>query len=201
LAAEVVMTLVVMGAIGFTIIHFCDIVALKNVPWAKPIIWLASSGLVVYATVAISLSEAKLALPGWLAVIGWPLLMTSLYLLIYSLFIKLPFRKTYLATGVSDRLITSGLYTLVRHPWLHSFSLLMISLLLIFRSNLLLIAIPFWIVLNILLVVIQDHFFFSRMFPGYRNYRRQTPMLIPTRKSINLFLSQFTKTANRRSKI
>jgi protein-S-isoprenylcysteine O-methyltransferase Ste14 len=162
---------------------------------------LAGSGLVVYATVAISLSETKLALPDWLVIIGWPLLITSLYLLIYSLFINLPFRKTYLATGVGDRLVTSGLYTLVRHPWLHSFSLLMISLLLISQSNLLLVAIPLWIVLNILLVIIQDRFFFSRMFPGYRDYRRQTPMLIPNRKSINLFLSQFTKTANRQSKI
>jgi protein-S-isoprenylcysteine O-methyltransferase Ste14 len=201
LAVEVVMTFVVMGAIGFAIIHFCDIVALRNVPWAKPLIWLAGSGLVVYATVAISLSETKLALPDWLVIIGWPLLITSLYLLIYSLFINLPFRKTYLATGVGDRLVTSGLYTLVRHPWLHSFSLLMISLLLISQSNLLLVAIPLWIVLNILLVIIQDRFFFSRMFPGYRDYRRQTPMLIPNRKSINLFLSQFTKTANRQSKI
>ena len=195
------MTFVVIGAIGFAIIHFCDIVALRNVPWAKPLIWLTGSGMVVYATAAVSLSQDKLALPGWLVVIGWPLLMTSLYLLVYSLFIKLPFRKTYLATGVGERLVTSGLYTLVRHPWLHSFSLLMMSLLLIFQSNLLLIAIPLWIVLNILLVIIQDRFFFGRMFPGYRDYRRQTPMLIPTRKSINLFLSQFTKTANRQSKI
>ena len=195
------MTFVVMGAIGFAIIHFCDIVALRNVPWAKPLIWLTGSGMVVYATAAISLSQDKLALPGWLVVIGWPLLMISLYLLIHSLFIKLPFRKTYLATGVGDRLVTSGLYALVRHPWLHSFSLLMMSLLLIFQSNLLLIAIPLWIVLNILLVIIQDRFFFGRMFPGYRDYRRQTPMLIPTRKSINLFFSQFTKTANRQSKI
>jgi len=43
--------------------------------------------------------------------------------------------------------------------------------------------------LDILLVAIQDRFFFGRMFEGYNTYRRQTPMLVPNRRSISAFIS------------
>lgn len=195
------MTLLAMGALGFAIIHLCDIVALRKVPWAKPVIWVVGGGLLVYATVAISLSEDKLALPGWLALAGWPLLIISLSSLVYSLFINLPFRNTYMAAGVGERLITSGLYALVRHPGVPWFVIVMLSLILVSGSRLWLAAAPVWIALDILLVVIQDRLFFGRMFPGYDSYRRQTPMLVPNRKSISTFLGQLKSTADRQSKI
>jgi protein-S-isoprenylcysteine O-methyltransferase Ste14 len=121
--------------------------------------------------------------------LGWGLLSISLFLLAYSLFINLPFRKTYIATGVGDKLITTGLYALVRHPGVYCFTLLMLSLVLISRSSLLLIASPIWILLDILLVAIQDKLFLSRMFDGYDNYKRETPMLLPNRRSVNAFIS------------
>lgn len=191
------MILVAMGALGFAIIHLCDIVALKKVPWAKPIAWLSGGGLLIYASVMVCLSPEKLPLPGWLTYLGWPLLIISLSWLIYSLFINLPFGKTYIATGVGDRLITTGLYALVRHPWIHCFTLLLISLFLISGSRLWLAAAPVWLLFDTLLVVIQDRFLFGRMFKGYDDYRRTTPMLVPNRKSLSAFLSQLRSAANR----
>ncbi len=191
------MILVAMGALGFAIIHLCDIVALKKVPWAKPIAWLSGGGLLAYASVMVCLSPEKLPLPGWLTYLGWPLLIISLSWLIYSLFINLPFGKTYIATGVGDRLITTGLYALVRHPWIHCFTVLLISLFLISGSRLWLAAAPVWLLFDTLLVVIQDRFFFGRMFKGYDDYRRTTPMLVPNRKSLSAFLSQLRSAADR----
>ena len=187
------MIYITIGALGFLVIHFFDIVSLKRIPKAKPYTWVLGSGLIIYSLIRIGFTPNKLLLPIWSTWLGWGLLFVSLSLLVYSLFINLPFRKTYIATGVSDRLITTGLYALVRHPWVHFFSLLLLSLVLVSRSTLLLIAAPIWILLDILLVVVQDKFFFSRMFDGYDAYRRETPMLLPNRRSINAFINSLKR--------
>jgi len=152
------MVYIAVGILGFIVIHLFDIVSLKRIPsGAKPGVWTVGSGLLVYSLIMLCLKSNTLPLPIWSAWLGWGLLTLSLFLLIYSLFINLPFRKTYIATGVSDKLITTGLYALVRHPWIHCFTLLMLSLILVSKSSLLLIAAPIFILLNILLVVIQDN--------------------------------------------
>jgi protein-S-isoprenylcysteine O-methyltransferase Ste14 len=169
------------------VLHFCDVFSLKRIPVAKPAIWILGSGLLAYSLIMLCLGTERLAFSPWLTWLGWSLLLISLPLLIYSLFISLPFRKTYIATGAGDRLITTGLYALVRHPGVHWFIVLMLSLVLVSGSKLLLIASPILILLDILLVVIQDKFFLDKMFDGYENYRRETPMLLPNRRSISAF--------------
>ncbi len=183
------MLYVAVGCLGFLLIHLLDIVSLKRLPGAKPFIWILGSGLLVYALVMTCLQPHKLPLPIWSTWLGWALLTISLLLLIYSLFINLPFRKTYIAIGVGDKLITTGLYALVRHPGVHWFILLMLSLILVSKSSLLLIAAPIFILLDIVLVIMQDKFFFGRMFDGYDSYRQETPMLMPNRQSINAFIN------------
>jgi protein-S-isoprenylcysteine O-methyltransferase Ste14 len=180
------MIYIALGIFGFIVVHLFDVVSLKRIPsGAKPCVWTVGSGLLVYSLIMLCLKSNTLPLPLWSTWLGWGLLPVSLFLLIHSLFINLPFRKTYIATGVGDKLITTGLYALVRHPWVHCFILVLLSLVLVSKSSLLLIATPIWILLNILLVIIQDKFFFSRMFAGYDRYRRETPMLLPNRKSIS----------------
>jgi len=65
----------------------------------------------------------------------------------------------------------------------------MLSLILVSKSSLLLIAAPIFILLDIVLVIVQDKFFFGRMFDGYGSYRQETPMLVPNRQSINAFIN------------
>jgi len=188
------MIYIAVGIFGFIVIHLFDLVSLKRIPsGAKPGVWTVGSGLLVYSLIMLCLKSNTLPLPIWSTWLGWGLLTLSLFLLIYSLFINLPFHKTYIATGVSDKLITTGLYALVRHPWIHCFTLFMLSLILVSKSSLLLIAAPIFILLNILLVVIQDKFFFGRMFAGYDRYRKETPMLLPNRKSISACISSLRK--------
>ena len=183
------MIYVAVGCLGFLLIHLFDIVSLKRLPWAKPFTWILGSGLLVYALAIVCLRSDKLPLPTWSTWLGWVLLTISLLLLIYSLFVNLPFRKTYIATGVGDKLITTGLYALVRHPWIHCFTLVLLSLVLVSKSSLLLIAAPIFILLPIVLAVIQDKFVFGRMFDGYESYQRETPMLVPNRQSLNAFIN------------
>lgn len=183
------MVYIAIGIGGFLVIHSFDLVSLRRIPVAKPFIWILGSGLLAYSLISVSFAPDKLLVPVWSTWLGWGLLITSLILLIYSLFVNLPFRKTYIAAGVGDRLIRIGLYALVRHPGVPGFILFMLSLILVSRSSLLLIAAPIFILLDIVLVVVQDKFFFSRMFDGYDSYRQETPMLVPNRRSLNAFIN------------
>ena len=177
------MTYIAIGIIGFLVLHVLDIVSLKRIPGAKPATWILGSGLVGYSLIMMSLAPNKLSLPVWSTWLGWILLSTSFFFFIYSLFISLPFRKTYLAPGVGDKLITTGLYALIRHPWIYGFALALLSLILVSKSSLLLIASP-----------IQDRFFFGRMFAGYNRYRKETPMRLPNRKSISACIRTINQT-------
>ena len=181
-------TYLALGSLGFLVIHLLDVVSIKRIPALKPIIMLAGNGLLVYSAVMLCLAPDKLALPGWSSWLGWALLPVGLFMLIYSLYIKLPFTKTYVASGVGQKLVTSGLYALVRHPWMYWLGLLLVALILVSGSRPMLIAAPIWLLLEIVLVAIQDRFLFGRMFAGYESYRRQTPMLIPNRRSISAFI-------------
>jgi len=187
------MVYIAIGCLGFLVIHLFDIVSIKRLPGAKPLTWILGSCLLTYALGMVCLQADKLPLPTWATWPGWALLTISLFLLVYSLFINLPFRKTYIATGVGDKLITTGLYALVRHPGVHWFILFMLSLILISRSSILLVAAPIFILLDIVLVIVEDKFFFIRMFDGYDSYQQNTPMLVPNRRSLNAFINSRNK--------
>ena len=188
------MIYIAFGIIGFLILHFFDIACLKRIPRVKLVTWILGSGLLIYSVIMMSLAPSKLPLPVWSTWLGWGLLPLAAFLIIYSLLINLPFRKTYITTGVGDELVMTGLYALVRYPWIHCFALILLALILISKSWLLLIAAPILISLNILLAVIQDKFFFDRMFAGYDQYRKETPMLLPNRKSIRACLRTLNQT-------
>lgn len=185
------MTYIIVGCLGFLTIHLADIFSLRKVPGAKPLSWLIGVGLLVYAITMLSLAPGKLPLPEWLTWPGAALLALSFWLLVYSLFVNLPFNKTYVATGSSNRLITSGLYALVRHPGLHWFVMVLAALVLVSRSEMMLVAAPIFAAIDVALVLVQDRFIFGRMFEDYPRYRRTTPMLVPNRRSLNAFINSF----------
>lgn len=190
------MIYIILGGLGFLIIHLLDIVSIKRIPGLKPLTTISGNGLIIFSIIMLCLSPDKLSLPLWSTWLGWVLLPVSVFMLVYSLYINLPLGKTFFAAGVGQKLVTSGLYALVRHPWLHGLVLLLLALILVSGSRLTLIAAPIWVALDIGLVIIQDRFFFGKMFAGYDNYRRRTPMLIPNRRSINAFINSLKQTTN-----
>ncbi|MGD9030791.1 MAG: hypothetical protein PVG25_13370 [Anaerolineae bacterium] len=178
------MEYVVAGCAAFALMGFFDLASLKRIPYLKQVIGLAGSLSLGYSLVRAGVFGGKLSIPAWLSYAGWPLLIPSLFLLIYSLFLEIPFRRTYASNGVGEKLVTTGTYALVRHPGVLWFGLFLAGLLLVSRSRLLLVAAPVWLTADVLYAWLQDRFLFERMFPGYAEYRQGTPMLIPTRRSI-----------------
>jgi protein-S-isoprenylcysteine O-methyltransferase Ste14 len=113
------------GVLGFIVIHLFDLASLKRVPFGvKPLVWVAGFAILFFSLARLCLQTNILSIPVYLYWIGWFLLGISVMMIMLALFINLPFRKTYVNAGVSDRLIKTGLYALVRHPgvyWVAAF--------------------------------------------------------------------------------
>jgi protein-S-isoprenylcysteine O-methyltransferase Ste14 len=175
---------VLLGGLAFVIAFFFDLAAMKGTAHLKQAIGVVFGSLFGFALFMVCVKTERFPLPSWIAWVGWPLLVLSACLFIYSVFLEIPFKQTYLSNGVGNKLVKTGTYALVRHPGVLWFGLVLFSLLAVSRSKLLLIAAPVWFVMDVIWVWIQDHFYFTRMFPGYEQYQRETPMLIPTVESI-----------------
>jgi protein-S-isoprenylcysteine O-methyltransferase Ste14 len=187
--------LILTGILGFIVIHFFDIVSIKRAPFGvKPLVWAGGFTILFYSLARMVLASEKLALPHSVSVLGWVLLAVSVLMISLALFINLPFRKTYIEEGVGDKLVKTGLYALVRHPGVYWVALFFFSLFFISGSVQMLIAAPIFAVLNTSLVVIQDIYFFPRMFEGYKDYQKETPMLIPNRRSFRAFIGSLRQT-------
>lgn len=178
------MLYVAIGSAGFFFVLLLDWFSLKNIPVLKKVCGILSAALVVYATVMVCLAPDKFELPFFVLPLGIALAVVSFMLLIYSLFLEIPFHSTYAKKGVGDMLITTGTYALTRHPGVLWLGLFYIGLSLIFPSVPMFIAAAVWLIMDIILVVVEDSYLFPRMFPGYDDYRKRTPFLIPTRQSI-----------------
>jgi protein-S-isoprenylcysteine O-methyltransferase Ste14 len=176
-----------MNIAGFVLLFLFDVASLKRTRGVKPVIWLTANLLLISSVLLMAFSPEKVGMPQWANWLGWGLLPPAIFCKLHPLLISLPFRKTYWHSGVGDRLVTSGFYALVRCPWIHSMALILIALILISGSQLLIIASPIIVAVNMLLAVVQDKLLFGRMFSGYQVYRNETPMLIPNRKSLRRF--------------
>jgi len=186
------MLYLLLGVLGFPIFHLVDIAAINRIAWAKPLAWITGCGLITSGTILVCLSADKFILPVWAIMFGWIIFMASMSQLLHALFINLPFYKTYFKIGVSDELVTSGLYTVVRHPGVYGLGMALFSLVLVSQSRLMLDAALAWMTIDIAVVAIQDRFFFDRMFCGYADYRKNTPMLVPTWQSLSRYATDFT---------
>jgi protein-S-isoprenylcysteine O-methyltransferase Ste14 len=182
---------IVLGSFGFLIIHLSDYISLRKISLLKPLVWILGIAILVYAIIKICTTPGRFSFPMWLTGISWFLLVISLIAFLYSLFVNLPFRKTYINRGHGDKLVKTRFYTLVRHPGVPFFIIFMLALLIISRSKQFLIVAPIYIVLDIVLVIVQDRIFFPRMFPDYHIYQQETPMLVPNRQSIRAFIQYY----------
>ena len=180
----VFMFYIILGVVGFGLLHSLDVVSLRRWAAIKPLVWLSGTGLVVFATAMAAVTGDKLGIPLWLSVSGWAIAVFGLIFMIKALYFELPAGDTYVNKGVGSTLVTAGLYSLTRHPWLLFFVVTMTGVWFGTGSMAILGASIVWTFWSVFLVYLQDRYVFPRMFPGYTAYQKRTPMLIPTRNSI-----------------
>ncbi len=184
------MKYILVGLAGFGLAFLFDWLSLKRLPVIKPLAWVAVLALLIYAIIKLSVEALRFSSPAFTAPLGICLLVPSTCLLIYSLFIEIPFVATYVTPNTS-KLVSSGTYALVRHPGVIWLAFVFVSLLLLFPSITLFVASIIWLGADVLHVFIQDKFIFPKMFPDYSEYRRRTPFLIPNCSSFRACLRTF----------
>ena len=193
------MIYILIGVFGFLAAYAFDWVSLKRLPVIKPLVGLLAVCLLLYATVMVCISPTNFELPTFTLPLGGCLLLIFLCLLVYSLFIEIPFRSTYTKQGIGNKLITTGTYALTRHPGVIWLALVFLSLALLFPSTTLFLAAIIWLVMDIIHVTLKDQLLFHKMFPCYREYQRQTPFLIPNRQSLLACLRTINPRTNARN--
>ena len=174
-----------LGAAAFFLLFGADFCSLRSIPLVKPLLWAVGGALFTAALVRAAGCPPRVAIPAFLSALGWVLAALFLLLLVYSLFLEIPFASAYLRRGGPNRLMTRGTYALSRHPGVLWQAGLVASLFPATGSLPLLAALPVWTGLNLLYVTLQEGLFFVRLFgQEYREYQQDVPMLLPTRASV-----------------
>jgi protein-S-isoprenylcysteine O-methyltransferase Ste14 len=178
------MAQILLGAAAFALGFGFDWASWRRSAVLKPVLELATVACFLAALLWTLATPGRWGWPAWVAVVGWPLVAAGAALLAYSLFFEIPFAATYARPGSGDVLVTTGTYALVRHPGVLWLGLLLAGLALVSRGRLMLVAGAIWLLCDIVYVWLQEAFLFRRMFPGYEEYQRTTPMLVPTAQSL-----------------
>ena len=187
------MEYILLGIAGFFVAYLFDLVSLRKILYAKQAIEVIAVCLTGYSHLMTCIRGDRLPLPAGFSYVGWLLFGLASLAMIYSLFLEIPFKQTYMTEGVGNKLVTTGTYALARHPGVLWYALLLIALIFISKRQLMLSAAPIWFLMDVLYVWIQDRFFFPRMFPDYGRYQCETPMLIPNRASLSRCFTTFAE--------
>ena len=178
------MKYIFLGAIGFLFILLFDIYTLKSEGLKRKVLGVLGIALIAYSAVMAEAASEKILIPGVLKAMAWMLFAAAAFLLVYSLFLELPFTKTYAGAKYSSDLVDTGTYALCRHPGVLWFGLMFLFYFLATGAVLIIPAGLVWTAIDVVHVYIEDRLFFPKMFSGYKEYSKSTPMLIPNRKSI-----------------
>lgn len=162
--------------IGVTLlgVSSCAITAKRVVQVARQAATQAESGGILIG----SLEIGRMIFFGILALLCFGLL-------IYSLFFAIPFTKTYIDSDVKQKKVCrDGMYALCRHPGVLWFIGVYLFLWLSLGGELLFAQFVIYSALNVLYIIIQDNWSFLKCFDDYAEYKKETPFLIPNRKSM-----------------
>lgn len=118
--------------------------------------------------------------------------LSSLLLLVYSLFMGIPFTKTYIQSKQENTVVNTGMYALCRHPGVLWFFFFYLFLWMASGKTVLIWAGFIWTAMDVLYVFIQDRWLFPKTFAAYEEYKQEVPFLIPTPASIKKCMYTFT---------
>jgi len=178
------MKYILLGLCAYPALAMFEYASLKKIGGLRQTMALLAFALPGFSLLVMCVNSTRFALPAYLSWLGWVLAGIFGFMLIYSLFLEIPFAKTYMRSGCGDQLITTGTYALSRHPGVMWLALFLLGLLLATRSRLLLVAAPIWLAADALYVWVEEKLYLEKAFPDYEEYQRETPMLLPTPRGI-----------------
>lgn len=179
---------------ALSVVGFGAFLLLDNPPVTQRPLLRHATSMVGSLALAVAMwwaadSGDVLDFPRWTTGLGWALAIFGLFLLVYSVFIEIPLTLRH-HTGPGPALVQSGTYALCRHPGVLWLVLLLVGVLLIVKRTGFVPLMVLWIILDTVVVTVQDRIVFPRQFPGYDQYQRRTPFLVPTPASLATFIGR-----------
>lgn len=182
-----IMKYILLGIIGFAFLFAFDYFNYKNKGKLKKLFGILSVASISLGSISILLFMPKTHIHPIIKVIGGGMTTLWGFMLSYSLFFEIPFVDTYGKEKYNGNLVKSGTYALCRHPGVLWFGLLYLSIFLTTGTPYILYGGIVWTAFDAFHVYLQEKLFFHEIFPEYKEYVRETPMLIPNRKSFQEF--------------
>ncbi len=137
----------------------------------------ATAGIIISSAEQLRLNIVRTSICGLLAAVFF-------LLLIYTLFFALPFKDTYFENGAEPKVYRNGVYALCRHPGVLWFIGMYFCMGLTLQLPMFYIASAIFSCLNLIYVIFQDCWTFMKTFPDYKQYKQETPFLLPRISSI-----------------
>lgn len=179
------MIFIATGCLAFFLLFFFDLNKLFYLNKNFNFCFAVGVALLCFSTIGIifgSYPQSYVPLPSRL--LFGMLSVGSLFLIIYTLFFALPFRKTYCESENANIVIDTGMYALCRHPGVIWFFFFYLFLWIASGKTVMMQAGIVWTVMDIIHVYVQDHWIFPRTLDDYQRYKERAPFLIPNLSSI-----------------
>jgi protein-S-isoprenylcysteine O-methyltransferase Ste14 len=178
------MLYIISGSMAFILFFLFDYYNIKNFTIQKKLVSISGVSILIYSAVMAVEESTVIHFSVVVKLISTVLFIVSAVLLIYSLFLELPFKSTYADDKFNGSLVDTGTYALCRHPGVLWLFFLLLFLFFMTGAVMIAVATIIWTSINAVYVYLQEKFFFCTMFSDYINYQKTTPMLIPNKSSI-----------------
>ena len=181
---------IAIGCLAFICFGIFDLNKIKYMHKTINSLVILGSLVITFSTVMIIISNYSMRIS---TLLQWILLLSAifaLFLMIYTIFFAVSFKKTYIETNKGNTVVNTGMYALCRHPGVFWFFLFYLFLGLAFSNKLLLIAGFVWTSIDVIYVYIQDRWIFPIILEDYHAYQKQVPFLLPNKTSLRMVCHQ-----------
>lgn len=177
-----------LGLAAFGLLCLYDYAKMQQIRKGIPALFFLAVFMLVFSTVRLTdFSRIFSAGNEWFRPIFFGISVLFFAGMVYALFFALPFAKTYGTASEENAVVDTGVYALCRHPGVLFLILGYIFLWLAAGGTWLLMAAVTFSLCDIGHVYLQDRYFFPSTLKGYDRYQKNTPFLLPNRKSIKAF--------------
>lgn len=184
----------IIGTIGFILYFIYDINSVKKPEGiARYFFGLGSIFVLSSVIYEIYVQRTHIQTGGISFFISVCLLFLFTGLLIYTLFFCFDMEETYIQVNQKRMAYTRGMYALCRHPgvlWFAGCFLCLYGLIGEKETFIYGLAMIFY---NVCYVILQDVYVFPHTFINYKEYKEETPFLLPNRKSMRKCFATLTK--------
>ncbi|MEX2375018.1 MAG: hypothetical protein WD942_05445 [Dehalococcoidia bacterium] len=168
--------------LGYVLGILHDLASYRRTPAVKPVLLVTALMAHVFGAWMLLVRSPRVALPAGIRRSALVLSVLTFAGMVYSIAVEIPFRKAWVDRGHTSRLISTGTYSVSRHPGVLWTSIWVPCAAVASGSKALMRWWPVVVAGDVAYVWIEDRFILPRVFgEEYREYQARVPFLIPLR--------------------